>query len=113
MLSTKKLIAKLLTEHTKPTIKAVRFGWVCSPAFNAGSRLLQNASPSNSTNPSDEPAGYTFLCWLEIASNGWVGAPYPANPTGRTTSIWCPTAKGATTGPSIYGVALYIKNIGT
>lgn len=107
--SLKELIKKILISMKSP-IKVVQYGWVASPALNAGARILQNASPANSTSPSSEPSGYTFLCWLEFASTGWVGAPYGANPASRVTDIWSPTAKGGTTGVSIYGMALYIRS---
>lgn len=107
--SLKELVKKILTNMKSP-IKVVQYGWVASPSFSAGSRLLQDASPANSTSPNSEPSGYTFLCWMQFASNGWVGAPYAAAPTSSVTDIWSPTAKSTTSGTSIYGVALYIRD---
>ena len=109
MLDVKKLLAKILTN--RPDIKVVYFFWTMSPSASAGSRLLQNASPSNSSTPSAEPAGYTFVCWIDIWSNGWVGAPYASSPANRTTDIWTATAKSTTSGASIGGLALYKKTI--
>ena len=36
-------------------------------------------------------AGYKFLCWVSVYSNGWVGSPYASAPHAQTTSIWSPT----------------------
>lgn len=109
MLNTKKTLTKVLANMKSP-IKVVRYGWVSSPSATAGSRLIQSASPSNSQNPSDKPSGYTFKAWLMFTTSGWVGYVYPALPTTETTDIWTTSAKGSTTGVSIYGAALYIRN---
>lgn len=94
----------------KSILKTVSFGWVCSPAFSAGSRLIADASPSNSINPSDVPSGYTFVCWVQLASVGWVGAPYMSSPHSVVSTIWTPTQKTSTSGTSITGLALYIRS---
>ena len=102
--------SNIANPSAKYPIKTVLFGWVCSPAFSAGSRLIADASPSNSINPSDVPSGYTFVCWVQLTSVGWVGAPYMSSPNSVTSNIWSPTQKPATSGTSITGLALYIRS---
>lgn len=91
-------------------IKLVRYGWTVSPASSAGTRIVPSASPTNSSNPGDKPSGYTFKSWVIFTTNGWAGAIYPSNPIGETTDIWTATVKGATSGVSIFGVALYVRS---
>lgn len=97
---------------TSQPIKVVQYGWVASSASSERTRVIQGANPANSSNSSDEPSSseYTFVAWILFASNGWVGAIYPASPTSRTTDVWTATVKAATTGVSIYGTALYVRN---
>ena len=109
MVDVKELLAKTLENMHLP-LKVVRFKWVCSSSYAAGSRLIQNANPSNSSNPSAKPSGYTFLCWIQIISVGWVGAIYAENPESETTSIWTASAKGSTSNESVQGIALYIRS---
>ena len=42
------------------------------------------------------PAGYTFLCWLQPASKGWVGNIYTENNKLSTTQLWCNGGFGGT-----------------
>lgn len=97
-----------ITSRKNP-IKVVQYGWWVSPTAAAGTRLLQNASPSNSTTPT-EPQGYTFLAWVQFASIGWVGAIYPSGPLNKATDIFTATAKPSTSGVSVIGTALYVRN---
>ena len=52
-------------------------------------------------------SGYKFLCWAQVATNGWVGYVYPSAPLSATCNMW-----NATTGLSGTGridcIALYI-----
>ncbi len=109
MVDVKKTLVKILATIKKP-IKIVRFKWVCSSAVSAGGRLIYNASPSNSSDPVSVPAGYTFVCWVQFMSVGWVGAIYPENPDAVTTSIFTATAKSATSNESVQGIALYVRS---
>ncbi len=111
MLSTKKLLYKMLAmlANMKTPLKIQQYGWTVSPTFAERTRLLQNASPSNA-GEGTRPSGYTFLCWIQFYSNGWIGAIYPSSPTNETTDVYTATAKMSTTsGTSIYGIALYIR----
>lgn len=94
----------------KYPVKVARFGWQISGATSARSKLASSISPSNSANPGDKPSGYTFLCWVEFTTSGWVGTPYAPNPMAETTEIWCYSDKPATTGISLYGTALYLRS---
>ena len=97
---------------TSQPIKVVQYGWVASPALSERTRVIPGANPANSFNPSDEPSSseYTFVAWITFTTNGWCGAVYPATPMSRTSDLWTATAKAATTGVSIYGTALYVRN---
>ena len=33
-------------------------------------------------------SGFTFVCWLQPATTGWVGAPYVENPMNSTSRVW-------------------------
>ena len=52
-------------------------------------------------------SGYKFLCWAEVATNGWVGNVYASAPSSAKCNMW-----NATTGQSGTGridcLALYI-----
>lgn len=109
MLNTKKMLTKIAENMNEP-IKVVKFGWVVSNAGNAKTRILQGGNPSNSTNPSAVPSGYTFACWLQFISNGWVGCVTADNYMNQTVNLWISTEKPATTGESVQGWALYIRN---
>ena len=91
-------------------IKVVRYGWQISGSASARSRLASSLSPSNSANSGDIPSGYSFLCWIEFTTSGWVGTPYAPNPMAETTEIWCYSDKPVTSGVSVYGTALYIRS---
>lgn len=106
MLNVKKLLYKMLT-NIKTPLKVQRYGWVASPAVGARNRIL-TASPSNASEGT-RPSGYTFLCWIQFYSNGWIGAIYPSNPLNETTDVFTATDKSATSGTSICGIALYIR----
>lgn len=110
-LSIKAVLAKITKSLNQP-IKVVQYGWVVSPARNERTLLIPNVSPSNSANPSAEPSSseYTFVAWIMFTTAGWVGAIYPAAPMSRASDIWTATVKAATTGISIYGTALYVRN---
>lgn len=109
--SIKAVLAKITKSLHQP-IKVVRYGWVASSAYSERTLLISNASPANSSDPSAEPSSsdYTFFCWLMFTTNGWVGSIYPAQALSRTTNVWTASSKGATTGVSVYGTALYIRN---
>lgn len=94
----------------KYPIKVVQFRWQVSGSAPARSRLASGLSPSNSANPSDIPSGYSFVAWLEWGTGGWIGTPYAEFPLRETTAVWCYSDKPATTGESLYGVALYIRS---
>lgn len=51
--------------------------------------------------------GYQFLCWAQVATNGWVGSVYPATPNTAACDMWNATSGQSGTG-SIRCLALYI-----
>lgn len=54
--------------------------------------------------------GYTFVCWGEVATNGWVGGVYPADPTSQTSNFWVAVSDGQTTSANVRAVAIYRKD---
>ena len=102
--------SNIANPSAKYPVKVARFGWQISGSAAARSKLASSLSPSNSANPGDIPSGYTFLCWVEFTTSGWVGTPYAPNPMAETTEIWCYSDKPATTGVSLYGTALYLRS---
>ena len=109
--SIKAILAKITKSLNQP-IKAVQYEWVVSPAKNERTLLIPNANPSNSSNSGSEPSSseYTFFCWVQFITTGWVGSIYSAQPLQRTTNVWTASSKAATTGVSVIGVALYVRN---
>jgi uncharacterized repeat protein (TIGR02543 family) len=97
---------------TSQPIKVEQYEWVASPAKNERTLLIPNANPSNSSNSGSEPSSseYTFFCWVQFKTTGWVGSIYSAQPLQRTTNVWTASSKAATTGVSVIGVALYVRN---
>ena len=73
---------------------------------------MQSATiPANSkmvTVTANVPSGYNFLCWIQIASNGWIGHVYPADPDNITSDIWTSESTSTST-RSIHCVYLYYK----
>lgn len=42
-------------------------------------------STSVTANP---PKGYTFLCWIQVITDGWVGSIYPNTPRDKTCTLY-------------------------
>lgn len=102
--------SNIANPSAKYPVKVVRYGWEIPGAASARSKLASSLSPSNSGNSGDIPNGYTFLCWIEFTTTGWVGTPYAPNPMAETTEVWCYSDKPATTGTSLFGTALYLRS---
>lgn len=49
-------------------------------------------------------AGETFLCWIDVAAGGWIGAPFISDPTNAYTTVYSSVA--ATSGAYITGTYL-------
>lgn len=81
-------------------------------------RTIGGSFPSNVDNTqvtAPTVPGYSFVCWISCASNGWVGLVYPDNVTASTTNLW--TNRVTTNGIvnhndalSFYATALYRKS---
>ena len=54
-------------------------------------------------------SGYTFLCWLQPATNGWVSSVYTENPTSASTNIWHGEGYLTTGTGMVRCTALYVK----
>ena len=95
MLDVKKLLAKILKQKT------VQARLVTSNINRVYGNSASVTAPTVS--------GYTFLCWAQVATIGWVGSVYPSDPLSVTSNMW-----NATTGQSGTGridcLALYIPS---
>lgn len=78
MLDVKKLLAKVTDMFREPFVFR-NVSLTGNTRGNMGSVTAPNV------------AGYKFLCWVSVYSNGWVGSPYASAPYAQTTSIWSPT----------------------
>lgn len=95
-------ILDTMIDNMESPFTVVEVPWINSLAYSAGSKLQDASAPTLQ--------GYTFMCWLNCVSVGWVGAPYFSEPLNPTSPIWSPTAKPATGGVSLRGYALMMKD---
>lgn len=57
--------------------------------------------------------GYTFKCWINSATNGFISGNYIVNPLYSKTRVWLANAETSSirdANASITAVALYVKN---
>lgn len=54
-------------------------------------------------------SNYTFVCWLQPATSGWVGSVYTQDPGSASTKIWNATASTSGNG-NVIVTALYKAN---
>ena len=66
---------------------------------------LTNVTTANVT--ADAVSGYTFVCWLQTATQGWSGSTYCSFPNAKTTAVW---RSGSGSGV-VRLQALYAKNV--
>lgn len=56
-------------------------------------------------------AGYTFVCWLQPSTIGFVGAAYSTSPVASTTNVWMIYTHSTAANKVVRCTALYIKDI--
>ena len=57
-------------------------------------------------------SGYKFVCWIAVATIGWIASVSPSATTDQTSAVYVTANQGATTGTgTIRGNALYIKDV--
>lgn len=54
-------------------------------------------------------SGYTFVCWGQVATDGWIAHVYPAAPFSMTCSFFVSVADGTGNG-TCHVVAIYVRN---
>ena len=64
---------------------------------------------SNKSVTAKNVSGYTFLCWGQVATSGWIGQVYPASPSSQTSSFFVSVGDGSGNG-TCYATAIYVKN---
>jgi hypothetical protein len=72
--------------------------WTKSVAKNGGSAAVAASALD----------GYQFVCWLQPATSGWVGACYMENPSAASTNVWSAYVNQTGTG-NVICRALYVK----
>ena len=97
MLSTKKLIYKVLTKLNAPLTVRTVTGSI-GRTYNSATNI---AAPTVN--------GYTFLCWIGVNSDGWLGSINIANYLSQTTSVWTLATNGSGNG-NLMAYALYVKD---
>lgn len=71
--------------------------------------ILRQYGASNSIS-ADAVSGYTFVCWLQPATVGWIGGIYIENPTSASTKIWMCTPTQVQQAGNVVVTALYKAN---
>ena len=96
--------------------KALHFEQVDLPANTAASQITKpeatNVDCSYSIEAPSVP-GYSFVSWINSATNGFISSNYIASPLSSSATVWLhnapvgPIKNGST---SVTAVAMYIKN---
>ena len=74
------------------------------------SGTITRAHGSNSNITAQTVEGYTFLCWLSVVSNGWIGNLYIERQDVASTRVWSANYGYSDTGTGQYvAYALYVK----
>lgn len=55
-------------------------------------------------------SGYTFICWVNVMTSGWVGSCYIQSPLKATTNIWVGASASTSGTGQADACALYVKN---
>ena len=54
---------------------------------------------------------YKFICWINVSTSGWVGAPYIASPADQSSEVWSIKYQTSyTSSQKVLAVALYFKS---
>lgn len=96
--------------------KALHFEQVGYNANTAASQITNPAATNvDCSYPIEAPSvpGYSFVCWVNSATNGFICANYIASPLSSSATVWLHNApvgsiKGSST--SVTAVAMYVKN---
>ena len=95
---------------------ALHFEQVAVVANTAASQITKpEATNVDCRYPIEAPSvpGYSFVCWINSATNGFISANYIASPLSSSATVWL---RNAPVGPiksgsnSVTAVAMYIKN---
>lgn len=96
--------------------KALHFEQVGCSANTAESQITKpEATNVDCSYPIEAPSvpGYSFVCWVNSATNGFICSSYVASPLSSSANIWVHNAlvgsiKSNST--SVTAVAMYVKN---
>ena len=71
---------------------------------------IMRQKDASTTITADAVSGFTFVCWLQPATDGWVGGIYTEDPTYARTNIWMATPTQAAELGNVAVTALYKAN---
>lgn len=96
--------------------QALHFEQVSCNATTAESQITDpSATTWKCSYPIEAPdiPGYSFMCWVNSATNGFICGNYVANPLSSSATVWLDNAQVVSIRDSqsyITAVAMYIKN---
>lgn len=96
--------------------KALHFEQVGNNANTAASQITDpKATNSTCSYPIEAPSvpGYSFVCWVNSATNGFICPSYIASPLSSSATAWlynAPVGSIKSSSTSVTAVAMYIKN---
>ena len=92
------------TSQVSDLVIARRYEVTATPPSSAGSMQVSITAGTVS--------GYKFLCWVHVATRGWIGSAYIEKATDATANIWVPKSVWDGAGSKGFAAtALYIRNI--
>lgn len=62
---------------------------ILTPIIYKGTISIVQTSGAEKAITATVPSGYSFLCWLQPATNGWLGNMYVENPFSQSSKLWC------------------------
>ena len=104
-LKTKTTISKMLGSLSK------LIPWSDAVITSSAVKVTHSMAPNSNVNvTAPTVTGYTFVCWVNISTQGWVGSLYFEDPGAQTTKVWCASAIAGGSGGATWCRALYRKN---
>lgn len=96
--------------------KALHFEQVGTLANTAASQIKDSgAGVVDCSYPIEAPSvpGYSFVCWVNSATNGFICSSYVASPLSSSAAVWlhnAPVGPIKSSSTSVTAVAMYVKN---
>lgn len=96
--------------------KALHFEQVGNNANTAASQITNPAATNvDCSYPIEAPSvpGYSFACWVNSTTNGFISSSYIASPLSSSATVWlhnAPVGPIKSSSTSVTAVAMYVKN---